>query len=253
MFASVPEEDQATYPDGWDQAELSELHDAVQQMIAEMSADQRASATGDPTVRETPLRTSSEVQDPASRTSAGDSISPTTPHPQTLSPALTQPPTTPSQGGVALQPSPDWGTTPQAPTQSTRWEGWSTANTSRYLDLSVKNQMLTSRDVQGKPVSVMIDYIKGRIAMDKALRDPFFAVDQTIKPLLHSQVLSFYNMWARIKDPSAPKVTAIELITLDKWAEQFDFRAQMEAEAVGGNLANQLATLLLRTIYELTK
>ena len=113
--------------------------------------------------------------------------------------------------------------------------------------------MLTSRDVQGKPVSVIIDYLEGRIAMGKALGDPFFAVEQTIEALLHPQVLALFNTWARIKDPLAPMVTATQNIRIDKWVEQFDFRAQMEAEAVGGDLANQLATLLLRTIHELTK
>ena len=133
VFVSVPEDDQKTYPDGWDQAKLNELHDAVQQMIA-----------------------------------------------------------------------------------------------------------------------VIIDYLKARIAMGKALGDPFFAVEQTIEASLHPQVLAQFNTWARIKDPRAVKVTSIENISLEKWVEQFDFRAQMEAEVIGGDLANQLATLLLHTIHDLT-
>jgi hypothetical protein len=48
-------------------------------------------------------------------------------------------------------------------------------------------------------------------------------------------------------------VKTIDEISLDTWVEQFDFRAQMDAEAIGGDLANQLATLLLRTIFELTQ
>ena len=55
--------------------------------------------------------------------------------------------------------------------------------------------MLTSRDVQGKLISVMIDYLKGRIAMGKALGNPFFAVEQKIEVLLYPQVLALFYPW----------------------------------------------------------
>ena len=74
VFASNPNEDRATYPDGWNHAKLSELHDAVQQMIAQMAADQHPSATEDTILRNTPLRASSEGQDPASGSSAREYV-----------------------------------------------------------------------------------------------------------------------------------------------------------------------------------
>ena len=252
VFASVPEELQRTYPDGWDQDQLNELHDAIQQRIADMAADPNATANEDPATEEPPLVAPIAAQEPAGGAPTADGSSPPTPLHQ-AGPAPTPDPTPLSQRGAELQPNPDWDSTPQAPTQSARWDSRGIGDSSRYLNVSVKNQMLTSRDVQGKPVNVLIDYIKGRVALGKTLGDPFFAVEQTIETLLHPQVLSFYNTWARIKDPRAKMINSVGLISIDKWIEQFDFRAQMEAEAVGGDQANQLATLVLRTIFELTK
>ena len=103
VFASVPDEDRATYPNGWGKEKLDEFQDAVEQMIAQMTADGRADEGI--SSEETPLRASSEGRDPASGSPAGESGSPTSPHPQTISPSLTLPPTTPSQEGVEWQPS----------------------------------------------------------------------------------------------------------------------------------------------------
>ena len=177
MFASVPDEDQATYPDGWSQAKLSELHDAVQQMFAQMAADQHPSATEDTILRETPFGKTR----PRERVIGRGKCSPTSPHPQTISSTLTLPPATPSQGGVGLQPSPDWGTTSQAPTQSARWEGRSNADTSRYINVSLttidhytdrlplhfpaREHLVLERDVE-VPARVSV-------AMGKALGDTF--------------------------------------------------------------------------------
>ena len=63
--------------------------------------------------------------------------------------------------------------------------------------------------------------------------------------------MSLYNSNGIIADPHTPKVRKVVHITVQMWKSFLAFRALKEAEAVGGDHANQLATLILKTINDI--
>ena len=246
VLSTYPEEAQKAYPEGWSEEDKTDFNEWVNQHAKSLDKERPPDSQSEETADEVPSDSQNPRPDPTEGR-AEDEL------PQCATPPPRHSESTRLSGrdlrdeGAGQQTQFAWTST--LPSERTRSSQLPNAHAA--LVSIQKQQTFTSRDFDKLGVQGLVQFVKDCTAWGESSGDSFYFLERYVEPGLWPLLVSLYNSYGIIANPNTPKVKKVDYITLQMWKSFLAFRALKEAEAVGGDHANQLATLVIKTVNEL--